>query len=242
MMRIKVVVPILPKPGARELRQKQFQAMARPDTKIEVTYIEKGPASIEGEYDDVLAIPDTLKKVKEAEEEGFDAVIINCFGDPGVSAARELVNIPVIGPSQANALLATVVSEKFSIVTVLDDIIPFLEKSIRTNGFISRLASIRSVEIPVLELEEKYDEALNKMTEAAKYAIEEDGAQSILLGCLGMIGMAEEIQSRLNEKGFIVPVLDPAKTALKLAEVAADLKLFNSRKAYPSPREKERRM
>ena len=52
----------------------------------------------------------------------------------------------------------------------------------------------------------------------------------------------EAIQNRLKEKGLIIPVLDPGKTALKVAEVAADLNLFNSRKAYPSPREKERRL
>lgn len=216
--------------------------MARPDTEIGVSRVEKGSVSIECEYDKAITIPHILQKVKEAEEEGFDALFITCFGDPGIAAARELVNIPVIGTFQANVLMASLVSEKFSVVTVLDDVVPLLENLAKTQGVNSKLASIRSVEIPVLELHESHDVVLEKLTEESIKAIEEDGAQAILLGCGGFTGMAEEIQTRLREKGLIVPVLDPGKTALKVAEAAADLKLFNSRKAYPSPREKERRL
>jgi len=225
-----------------ESRREGYQAMARPDTEIGVSRVEKGSASIECAYDKAIAIPHILQKVKEAEEEGYDALFITCFGDPGISAAREIVDIPVIGTFQANAFMASLVSEKFSVVTVLDDVVPMLEDLVKLQGLESRVASIRSVEIPVLELHENQDMALEKLTEESIKAIEEDGAQAILLGCGGFTGMAEAIQTRLKEKGLIVPVLDPGKTALKVAEVAADLKLFNSRKAYASPREKERHL
>ena len=138
-------------------------------------------------------------------------------------------------------MMASLVSEKFSVVTVLDDVIPALDNLIRIQSLKGRLASIRSVDIPVLELHDDPEGALNKLTDESIKAVEEDGAQSILLGCGGFTGMAEELQNRLKKKGLIIPVLDPGKTALKVTEAAADLKLYNSKSAYPSPRDKERR-
>ena len=243
-MRIKVIMSTMARSGSPDIleeRRKAYQAMARPDTEIGVARVEKGSVSIENEYDKSIAVPHILQKVKEAEEEGYDAVFITCFGDPGIAAARELVNIPVIGTFQANAMMASLVSEKFSVVTVLDDVIPALDNLIRIQSLKGRLASIRSVNIPVLELHEDPDGALNKLTDESIKAVKEDGAQSILLGCGGFTGMAEELQNRLKNKGLIIPVLDPGKTALKVTEAAADLKLYNSKSAYPSPRDKERR-
>ena len=69
-----------------ETRKKLFNLC--PGTELDSVRIEKGPSSIECRYDEILAIPDIVKRVKEAEDEGVDACVINCFGDPGVRAAR----------------------------------------------------------------------------------------------------------------------------------------------------------
>ena len=79
----------------------RFRALERPDLTISHVEIETGPASIECEYDEALAVPGTIAKIIEAERDGCDAVVIDCMGDPGMLPGRECVSIPVIGPCEA---------------------------------------------------------------------------------------------------------------------------------------------
>src|SRR6056297_974379 len=85
--------------GSAELDRRKgvLQSIAFEGTQVEIQDVPDGPASIESAYDELMAVPATLRGIVEAERDGFDAVIIGCFGDPGLEAARELVNIPVIG-------------------------------------------------------------------------------------------------------------------------------------------------
>lgn len=83
----------------------------------------------------------------------------------------------------------------------------------------------------VLALMEKTFDAL---CNAARRCIEEDGAQCIVLSCLGMAGMGERMTNELK-----IPVIDPAPVAIKYAEMLAGLGICYSRKAYPSPPDKE---
>lgn len=73
-----------------------FLPLVRNDTELSHAQIEYGPASIECDYDEMLATPATVARIIEAERDGMDAVIINCMGDPGMQAGREVVRMPVI--------------------------------------------------------------------------------------------------------------------------------------------------
>lgn len=236
MMRVCVIVPILRHEYFEEVTYKEFKVAARPDTEITVISLEKGPASIESMYDEEIAAPWILEKVKEAEEKGFDAVIIDCMGDPALHAAREVVKVPVIGPCEVTMAIASMLGDKFSIVTVLKSVIPLFERTARMYGFNERLASVRSIEIPVLELGEEEKVKAGLLVESRK-AIEDDGADTIILGCTGMIGMAKALQETLG-----IPVIDPAIASLKIAEALVDMKISHSKRVYPTPTEKERKL
>jgi allantoin racemase len=58
-----------------------------------------------------------------------------------------------------------------------------------------------------------------KLMEAGRLAVEQDGAESLVLGCTLEFGFFEKMQKELN-----VPVIDPSMAALKQAEQAAILK------------------
>jgi allantoin racemase len=192
-MRIYVIVPILKNELLEEITYKELESCKRKDTEITVVSLEKGPASIESAYDEEIAAPWILEKVKEAEEKKFDAVIIDCMGDPALDAARELVSIPVIGPAQASMSLASMLGERFSVVTVLRNVVPLFWRLARKYGFKSRLSSVRYIEIPVLEIEKEKIDVETKLINESKKAIEEDGADAIILGCTGFIGLARKI-------------------------------------------------
>ena len=233
-MKIYVILPILPHKGFEELTYKEFEAAKRPDTEIVVKSVRKGPASIESKYDEEIAAPWILEEVVNAEKQGYDAVIIDCMGDPSLYAAREIATIPVIGPCEASMAIASTISHKFSVVTVLTNIVRLFDEMVKVYGFESKFVSTRSVEVPVLDLEKKREEVEEALASESRKALEE-GADTIILGCTGMVGMAKALQKKLG-----IPVIDPAVASLKLAEILVDMKLTHSKIYFPEPPKKKR--
>ena len=80
---------------------------------------------------------------------------------------------------------------------------------------------------------------MDRMVQKAIEAVEEDGAHVIVLGCTGLAGLAEQVKAGLSKAGHEVPVIDPASTALKVAEALVDAKLTHSKRTYPQPPQKE---
>jgi len=233
-VRTRVITPITTKdfnPAAIH----DLVSAARPDNEVTAVFIDHGPASIECEYDEALCVPDTIAQVCQAERESIDAVLINCMGDPGVKPAREAVAIPVLGPAETSMHLASSLAHRFSIVTVLERLIPLLENQAKVCGVWEKLASVRAVDIPVLELEKDRERLLAQLVDQSVHAIVHDGAHIIIFGCTGMAGLAQAVQERLAARGYPVPVIDPAIAALKVAEALVDMRLAHSKRTYPYP-------
>lgn len=232
--RIRLVVPIVTQ-GFRD--DAEYTSLAGPGTEISVAQIERGPASIETAFDTALATPEVLRLIVEAERGGIDAVVIDCMDDPGMEAGRELVSIPVVGPSQAAMHVASMLGHRFSIVTILDErsVAPF-ENQAGRYGLAGMLASVRWVEIPVLGLHDDTDKMVQELVTESIAAVECDGAHAIIFGCTGMMGCAAQVESGLADAGHSgVPVIDPTPTAVRLAESLVDLGLRHSKRTYPLP-------
>jgi allantoin racemase len=78
--------------------------------------------------------------------------------------------------------------------------------------------SIRSVEIPVPELSTSQEKLIEKLFGQMIKAIKNDGAEVMVLGCTEMMGVADIVQGMLNEKGYDVPVVNPAEVFLRFME------------------------
>jgi allantoin racemase len=218
-----------------ERRKNILQSHAQKGTVVDITDIESGPSSIESAYEEYLSIPETVKKAVHAEKSGFDGVILGCFGDPGLDALRELVNIPVVGPGETAMHVAAMLGSRFSVVTVLDSVVPSLERLAQVVGLDQKLASIRAVGIPVLELRKNMDAATIRMMEESQKAIREDKADVIVLGCMSMAFMDV---SDMMQDSLGVPVVNPAFSSLIILEGLVSSGLSHSKKAYPRPPEK----
>jgi allantoin racemase len=239
-MKIRVVTPIVTKDFVTPEAAEEYAAAVGPEHEVSVVAIDRGPASIESEYDEALAAPDVIAKICEAEKDGIDAVVINCFGDPGMKPSREAVAIPVVGSGEASMHLAAGLGHKFSVVTVLENVLPMLYNECKLYGLEGKTASVRSVDIPVLDLHVLDQEKLAKalVSESIK-AIDEDGAHVIVLGCTGMTGLSEAVREGLAEQGYDIPVVDPLIAALKTARILVEMDLSHSKRTYPYPPEKE---
>jgi allantoin racemase len=232
-MRILVINPNTSEGMTRDIHEEAAR-YARPGTEIETTSPAWGPRSIEGHYDDIVAAAATLEVVRERSDD-FDGVVIACFGDPGLFAAREISRVPVVGIAEASMLMACTVAHRFSVVTVLPRVKPWIEDTVRLHGLEARCASVRTTPLTVQDCERDPAAAEREIVRAGRLAIEEDGAEAICLGCAGMGPLDKAVEAELR-----VPVLDGVACAVKLLEGLFDYGLETSRVAgFKQPEEKE---
>lgn len=235
MAEIHIIAPVTT-PGMRNLAD--IAHLERPDLRFSLSILDKGPASIESEYDEALSVPAIIARAVEAERNGADAVVIDCMGDPGVKPAREMVKIPVLGPAEYAMHLAATMGQSFSIVTVLNSVVPMLKNLARVYGVSEKLASVLAVDMPVLEIEERLDEARCRLAETSLLAVERDGADVIILGCTGFFGCADAISTHLAAAGHDIPVIDPIPATVCMADAMIRAGLRHSKKTYAYPRGK----
>lgn len=195
-----------------------IERVRRKDVEPVVVHLPKGPHHTEYHYYEHLVTHDVLNEVRRAEAEKFGAVIIGCFYDLAVREARELVSIPVVGPAESTMLVACTLGHKFSILVGRRKWIPKMENNARMYGLRERLASIRPLGIRVVEMLAEQKRLKESAAREGRAAVEEDGAEVIVMGCTMESGFADELSRTLG-----VPVLDPVVTSWKFAEMQADM-------------------
>lgn len=207
---------------------------ARPGTEVEAISPEWGPVSVEGNYEMALAAASIVEAVQDRAAE-FDGIAVACYGDPGLFAAREISRVPVVGIAEASMLMACTVAHRFSVVTVLPRVVPFIENLVRVYGMETRCASVRGTPLTVLDCERDPDAARREIVKEAQKAVEQDGAEAICLGCAGMGPLDKSVMEEVG-----VPVLDGVACAVKMLEALVDYGLGSSRvAAFKEPEPKE---
>ncbi|MDM0046766.1 aspartate/glutamate racemase family protein [Variovorax dokdonensis] len=131
-----------------------------------------------------------------------DAVLIGCFGDPGLFALREGAGVPVGGLADA-AFAAAARYGRFAIVTGGERWRPMLERLAVSLGHGAALAGIHTVAPSGSELAAEPARARRLLTQACQEAAARFDAQAIILGGAGLAGMAEQIAPELS-----LPVID----------------------------------
>ena len=212
-------------------RQEKLQAFLSPGVELETRSDYGGPESIESMWEEYLSVPGTMDLAVRLEREGFDAIIPGCFGDPGLDGIREIVSIPVVGPGQAGMTVAAMLGHRFSIVTVVENIIRPLENLALLHGYASKLASVRQIGIPVLELNNDPDYTYHRAIEVCRETIETDRADVLVMGCGTLSFRSEELAAELG-----VPVVNPLRAALRMAELYVSSGISHSKRSYPTPR------
>ena len=174
--------------------------------------------SVQNRHDaDIVAAAHT-KAALRAEAEGFDAVAMGCLGEPGVAAAKEMVQIPVIGEAQAAMHMAALVARRFSFVGPDHGDGTEEYDLAHRYGFSHHLVSVKGVVAtsPAFAFDE--EGLAEPMIQGARLAIEEDGAQAIIgYGTLKVL--------RAMREALPVPVINPVTSTILLAEAAARARL-----------------
>jgi allantoin racemase len=145
-----------------------------------------------------------------------DAVVLACFGDPGLAALKEVSDVPVVGMADASILQACSLGQRFSIVTGGERWKPMLEEFVASQGLSSRLASVRTVAPTGAAIAENPKAALAMLARGCTACVREDGADVVILGGAGLAGLAAKLGAKVE-----VPLRDGVACAIALAESMA---------------------
>ena len=232
--RVKIIVPIPMDQEGVDNRASQLPAeRIREGYEVEFVAVAWGAALGDSYYDTMLMDMSVFEAGLKAEEEGFDAVCIDTVSDSGLYALRSRLSIPVFGPGQAALHAACMLGHKFSVITMWDEWFHLYKKILTEYKLESRCASLRSIKTrPDLEelLAGKEDVIFQKLEDASRQAIEEDGADVIVLGSTTMHQSHAHLESVLP-----VPVINPGQICYNFCEVFLELGLTHSKTAFPSP-------
>lgn len=219
--------------GLRELERRRglLQGWAARESVIEVADSPGGPLSIESQAEAALCVAPMMGAL-ERRERPPEALIVGCFGDPGIDALREVLECPVVGPFEASMHLGAQLGARVGVVTVLDSVVPVLDRLVLGMGLSLRYAGATAIDIPVLELQKDPSKVAARVEEGGRRMVER-GADVLVLGCMSLafLGMAEKVGPLLG-----VPVINPVRCALKIAESLAGQQLVQSRRTYAKPR------
>lgn len=191
---------------------------------IRVTSLDKGPISIESEYDEVLASPEVIKKAEQLEQDQSDGIIIYCFGEPGLEACKEKLSIPVVGLRESAVSMARLLGQNIGVISTIPSAIPRhyrdlkndVRKIIPLNISVTDLTNYSDVEI---SLRERAKELLNC------------GCDVIVLGCGSILNI--EFGKLQDEIG--IPIIVPLYSSLFVCEYFLQCNLKQSKVAYPIP-------
>jgi allantoin racemase len=210
-------------PHEVERRRGVLQSYAASSTEVAVEPTATGPDAIENAHDAALVVPELIRLAPEAERRGASAIVIGCFSDPGLEALREIVTIPVVGPGAAAWHLAAQLGTRLSVLTPAGRGFGRVAARLRGLGLSGVLASVRGIGLSVMDLAQQTPGARDKAAAAARMAVEEDGADALVLGCMSMAflpGICEDLTSRVG-----VPVVNPVVAGLKTAEMLAGMNI-----------------
>jgi allantoin racemase len=220
--------------GAAEIERRRglLQGWAAANTIVEVGDAPGGPLSIESQAEEASCVAPTIAALRQRTELP-DAIVVGCFSDPGRSALRELFDCVVVGPFEASFYTATQLGARVGVVTILESVVPILDRLAWSMGQSVRYAGAAAIDVPVLELKNDPARVTTLVVEAGRDLVARTSADVLVLGCMSLsfLGVAEQARERIG-----VPVVNPAMCALKTAEALVAQQLRPSRRTYPKPR------
>ncbi|MFX1331353.1 MAG: aspartate/glutamate racemase family protein [Promethearchaeota archaeon] len=215
-------------------RAETGNTIIRPGSTFHTEEVGEGPLSIESSIEEYMSIGPMLKRLIQIRNENkYDAIIIGCAGDPGLAAAREMMDMPIIGPAESSYHLACMIADRFSVLAPLQAGVESeagVRVRIREMGLESRFASVEFVEMPIAQMWGSGGDGLVEEMSAGVEKASSKGAGCLVLGCMSMaFKMADEVIQKPA-----IPIVNPLKAAIKTAEMFVDLKLRHSRLTYPA--------
>jgi allantoin racemase len=216
-----------------EARRKHLQTFASKDTEIEIIFPDEGTYWVDKptEFDPIYIIPYIVKRIVQAEKEGFDAALVNCIIDPAVDAARCVVDMPVLGPGRTVMHVAGLLGDKAGFFCP-SKLVPHIYRFAKAYDLGSIVHYVEPVDLGPTQFTSRKEQINIAFNSFAQRAIA-NGAQVLVPWGLPLLS-AGGLDAKELTKSLKVPVLD-AHSYVRIAEDLVRNGLSQSRLAYPSP-------
>jgi allantoin racemase len=199
-----------------------------PDTEIEVHGITKiGGVADQFHYLDYLETGEVLENVHTAVKRGFDAFLIGNIGDPGIRAAREIANIPVLGLCETALHTACMMGANFSLVTINEKFTPRIIDNVERYGMMGKLRAVNRMKLDrILDLDAGFENLkarrniVGQFMKAAELNVEAGGEVIIPAGGVVMALLAE---AGVHQASRETPILNGITSLVKTAEAVVKM-------------------
>jgi Asp/Glu/hydantoin racemase len=166
-----------------------------------------------------------VENIIRAEREGYDAVAISCFLDPGLDEARSVVDIPVVSSLETALLVSSAVGRAFGLLTIDEGMAVMLRELVRQYGFAERVTRVEALEPAVTEYE--LDAAFAGSPDFARRFSEQ--ASRLVAAGADVIIPAEGVVNTVLVRNQVqevtgAPVLDSYGALLAFAEMMVQLR------------------
>lgn len=201
------------------------QRSARADTHLRGVTALTGAAGIESPADEVQGAMALLQAVYalEGSADRPHAYVVACFGDTGLAGVRCAAAGPAVGMTEAALLVASLVAQRFAIITMPRRTLEQSARAVRQQGLEHR-CSLRAIDEPVAAVTTGSLHLLQAFVQEGRLAMEQDHAEAIVLGCAGLTDLVGPLQDALG-----VPVIEGVAAAVAMAESLLALRLNTSR-------------
>lgn len=187
------------------------------------------PKHLEYHSYEALIISDIVQ-ITYSYREKYDAIVIGCYYDVGLREAREVSGSAIVTAAcQSSLVFASHLGNTFSVLVGRRKWIPKMKENIHIYGYGNRLSSMRPLGLGVHDFQADREKTSRRLMEEGKRAVEDDGAEVLILGCTIEYGFHETMQKELN-----VPVIEAVAAPFKMAELLVET--ANKFGWYPSRR------
>ncbi|HBZ3706478.1 TPA: Asp/Glu/hydantoin racemase, partial [Klebsiella quasipneumoniae] len=139
--------------------------------------------------------------------------LIAAFGDPGLSALKEVLDVPVVGMTESALMTAAQLGQRFSIIAISPRITSWYRECVAQNGMLSRLASIRYLDSPLYDVGNLQNDYARQLLELSKQAVQEDGADVLIMAGAPLAGLARQLRGKIP-----IPVVDGVSCGVAQAQ------------------------
>ncbi|ABE36638.1 asp/Glu/Hydantoin racemase family protein [Paraburkholderia xenovorans LB400] len=222
-MRLLIVNPNISS-GVTDLIEAEARRVARADTEIQMATATIGVAYIETRFEALLGAYAAATIASERVGQ-YDALMVAAFGDPGLLELREVLDVPVVGMTEAALMTAAQLGQRIGIVAISRRITAWYRECIERYGVLGRLAGIRHLDGPLRDPSTVQDDYAARLVELCHEAVQQDGTDVLILAGAPLAGLARSVAHRLP-----VPVVDGVSSALAQAEVLTRLRPIRATK------------
>ena len=226
MIRVAFVIGDYP-PEQRRLREEVARSYSSADVEVGILSVPARPFDGLTPAEIQAAAPIFHEAFRQAEREGYDAVVPLGMLDIGVEGGRSAVDIPVVAPLQAVLHVAAQVGEHFGVVCYHPSAIPRHRAQCIAYGMEAFVAGRRASGFYLQHIADNKEKMIESFLAAARALIAEDGADVIIPQ--GVTQCPVQMKPAWLSAQLGVPVVEGIGAPIRMAAMLAALGLKQSR-------------